>query len=554
MNDDVSIYQSGRHSATEVSLRGAWYNALSNICLHHKEKRQSVSKHGSLTLLGLGPGDPGLLTVAALQHLQSIDHLVLRTSIHPTVSALPTHLRIESFDNLYEHAADFESIYKTIAETLLGRAVAGEAVTYAVPGHPLVAESTTRRLLAAAREQEIPIRIISGLSFLEPVCEVLGLDPFEHGLQLVDALDLVAPTGPPFSGDDAWINIQNLGSYEPPLVPYPVLPIAPLLLSQTYNRRVASEAKLTLLQRYPAHHAVTIVWSAGTMEGARTRTVPLEELDHQIDLDHLTVVYVPPLPPISDQRGIDGIAWVIARLLGPAGCPWDCEQTHMSLRPYLLEETYEVLEALDAGDQAALSEELGDVLLQILLHSEMARQNGDFDFGDVLAELTAKLIRRHPHVFGDVEVGGVTDVLRNWENIKGQERSARGAAPKGLLDGIPRDLPALASAQKIGVRAARVGFDWPDIAGVWDKVREELGELADAEPAERAEELGDVLFVLARLASWLDVDAEAALRGANAKFRRRYATVEQLAEGRPLDAMTPAEIDDLWNKAKDRLR
>jgi tetrapyrrole methylase family protein / MazG family protein len=215
-----------------------------------------------------------------------------------------------------------------------------------------------------------------------------------------------------------------------------------------------------------------------------------------------------------------------------------------------LEETHEVLEALDANDPDALSEELGDLLLQIMLHSEMARQAGDFDFGDVTAQIASKLIRRHPHVFGDLAVSGSGDVLRNWEAIKAQEHAEKGKSRTSLLDGVPVSLPALAAAQKIGEKAAKVGFDWPDLAGVWAKVHEEIAEIQAAEPQQRSEEFGDLLFVLARLASWLDVDVETALREANAKFRRRFAACERLADGRDLKQMTAHELDRLWEQAK----
>ncbi|CAA9393325.1 MAG: Nucleoside triphosphate pyrophosphohydrolase MazG, partial [uncultured Chloroflexia bacterium] len=350
-------------------------------------------------------------------------------------------------------------------------------------------------------------------------------------------------------GDNAWIHQHGGDAYEPPVVPFPLVPTRPALLSQLYNRRVASDAKLTLLQRYPATHPVTLVSSAGTEQGSFVRSVPLAELDHQDDLDHLTVAYLAPLEPIADLRSMDGSAWVIARLLGPGGCPWDREQTHQSLRPFLVEETYELLEALDTGDLAHASEEMGDVLLQILLHSEMARQTGDFDFGDVVAGLSAKLIRRHPHVFGKVEVEGSSDVLRNWEAIKREERTGKETAPKGPLDGLPADLPALAAAQKLGNKAARTGFNWSAIEGVWDKLREELDELATASPDERAEELGDVLFVLGRLADWYGIDAESALRGANLKFRRRFTALHQAAE-RPFDQMSSDELNASWKRTK----
>jgi tetrapyrrole methylase family protein / MazG family protein len=503
-------------------------------------------------VLGLGPGDAGYLTADALDHLQSIDSLTLRTSIHPTVPQLPTHLRLESFDDLYESAPDFETIYQTIADTLIDRVVRGETITYAVPGHPLVAEATTRHLLSEARERGVAVRTIAGLSFVEPVCEALAIDPFADGLQLIDALDLrpaVFPT--PESPDQrAWVEIQRAGAYESPYVPFPLVATRPALVGQVYSRRVASAAKLALLERYPADHPLAIVRAAGVAGETAVSHVPLHELDHESSLDHLSVVYVPALANHTDARSLDGLQWVVARLLGPAGCPWDREQTHRSLRPFLLEEAHELLEALDAGDDESLSEELGDLLLQILMHSEMARQAGTFDLGDVTTHITAKLIRRHPHVFGDLAVEGSGEVLRNWEAIKQQERAAKGQTPKGLLDGIPVSLPSLAAAQKIGEKVAKVGFDWPDLDGVWAKIHEEIAELRSAARHERSEEFGDLLFVIARLASWLDIDAETALREANAKFRRRYAACERLADGRDLRTLSFEELDQLWKAAK----
>lgn len=507
----------------------------------------------TLTILGLGPGSAGLLTQEAIAHLQSLSTLVLRTKIHPTVAHLPPHVQIESFDRLYETAPDFESIYRQIATELVERVANGEDVTYGVPGHPLVAEATTRYLRTLAQARNVPIRLIAGLSFVEPVCEALGVDPFEHGLQLIDALDVAtAATFPDAEKpeDRAWSEIQGVGTYEAPLLPFPLRPTQPVLIGQLYSRRVASQVKLALLSRYPVEHSITIVRAAGVPGETQVQTVTLHELDHQFDLDHLTVAYVPAVPVHEDVRGIMGIQWVVARLLGPAGCPWDREQTHHSLRPYLLEETHEVLEALDADDPAALSEELGDLLLQILMHSEMARQTGDFDFGDVTASIATKLIRRHPHVFGDLAVTGSAEVLRNWDAIKAQEHAAQGKTRKSALDGVPVSLPALAAAQKIGAKAAKVGFDWSDLDGVWAKVYEELDEIRAAASSERREEFGDLLFVLARLASWLDVDAETGLREANAKFRRRFATCERLAEGRDLASFSATELDVLWNRAK----
>lgn len=512
----------------------------------------------TLTLLGLGPGPAELLTEQARAHLATNPVLWLRTRIHPTVAALPTLATARSFDALYESASDFATMYAMIAHEVVTYSADAD-LTYAVPGHPLVAEATTRAILPLARERGITVRLIAGLSFVEPVCNALQLDPFGQGLQLLDALDLMPPPAeqPTNAAARAWCELQHVGPYQPPLLPFPLVPTQPALLSQLYNRRVASEAKLSLLARYPADHPVSLVLHAGLPE-EQLRVVPLHEIDHQTDLDHLTAAYLPALAPHAAVREIEGVQWVTARLLGPNGCPWDRQQTPTSLRQFLLEETYEVLEALDEGDPHSLSEELGDLLLQILMHSELARQSGTFDFSDVTTHITEKLIRRHPHVFGDLAVSDSAEVLRNWDAIKQQEHAAQGKQRKSILDGVPKGLPALATAQQLTHKAAKVDFDWPDLAGIWDKIEEELGELRAVnanDPAQRdqlQEEFGDVLFSLANLARWLDLDGETALREANAKFRRRFVRIEELAgqEDGDLTSLDLQAKDRLWEQAK----
>jgi len=538
-----------------------------------------VASNTTITILGLGPGDATLLTRAAWELLERTDVLYLRTAIHPTVAALPARIELRPFDALYEEAADFGTIYERIAAELIERAQAGEPVVYAVPGHPLVAEATTRRLLALARERGVQTRIVPGLSFIEPVCDALELDPLERGLQLIDALDLVQSsefsvlsselgevttqhsTLKTQNSNGAWSEIQGIGPYTPPLLPFPIAPTRPALICQLYGRRVASDVKLSLMERYPAEHPVELVRAAGIGGEQRVWRVPLHALDHQRDLDHLTCAYLPPLAPMEDLRGAEGIAYVVARLLGPGGCPWDREQTHQSLRPELLEEAHEVLEALDADDMPALAEELGDLLLSVLMHSEMARQAGDFDIGEVYEQIAAKLIRRHPHVFGTTSVGGSADVLRNWEAIKQAERAEKGQARRGTLDGIPAGLPALAAAQELTHKAAKQRFDWPTVDDAWGKLYEELAELraaselrGDETDRERqiAEELGDVLFAASNLARRLGADAESALRMAGAKFRRRFQEMERRAheQQRGLKDLDIDEMLALWEQAK----
>jgi tetrapyrrole methylase family protein/MazG family protein len=261
----------------------------------------------------------------------------------------------------------------------------------------------------------------------------------------------------------------------------------------------------------------------------------------------------------------DDLVATMARLRGPGGCPWDREQTHRSLRPYLLEETYEALDAIDAGTPQQLSQELGDLLLQVVFHAQMASEAGTFTIDDVVAGLVNKLIRRHPHVFGNVEVGGSRDVVTNWEAIKAQERTeglygvreeTRAAGQESALDGLPRTLPALALAERLQARAAKAGFTWPDLRAALDKVREELAEVEAAAKGQGhgdpAEELGDLLFTVANLPRYLNLDGEQTLREACAKFRARFTRLEAAAQaqGRALDDFTTDELLAMWRAAR----
>ena len=245
----------------------------------------------------------------------------------------------------------------------------------------------------------------------------------------------------------------------------------------------------------------------------------------------------------------DAFCHVIARLRALDGCPWDRKQTHESLKPYLIEEAYETLQTLDDGDSEKLCEELGDLLLQIGLHARIAEEAGEFRMADVLRCINEKLIRRHPHVFGDTEVADENEVMANWEEIK----RAEGKISKSLLDGIPRDIPSLAYSQIIQQRAARVGFDWDEIDGVLDKVNEELGEIRQAEThQQKVSEFGDLIFALSNAARWMDIDLESALRQANERFRERFAYMEELScqRGISMNRLSIEELEALWEEAK----
>lgn len=473
----------------------------------------------AITIVGLGPGDPGLLTREAWDVLTAADEVWLRTLRHPTVAGLPDHLTLHAFDDLYESAGEFEAVYRAIAERVLQLGRRPQGVVYAVPGHPLVGESTVQRVLAAAQDAGLSVRIVEGLSFVEPALAFLGIDALA-GLQICDGIELAARDHPPLNPD------------------------LPALVGQVYSRPLAADLKLTLMNQYPDEHPVTLVHAAGTPEAAAVR-VPLFELDRQV-VAHLTTLYVPPVRGVGSFEGLQD---TVAHLRSPDGCPWDREQTHESLREGLLAEAYEAVEAIDDGDLAGLREELGDLLLQVLLQTQIASEGGDFQMVDVIAGVDAKLKRRHPHVWGGVVVDGPEEVLVRWEDLKHAERGEQSS----LLDGVPRVLPALLQAHMYGERAARVGFDWADAAGVLDKVREEMAELDAARTRQESEsEMGDLLFAVANWARHLGVEPELALRQASQRFATRFRAMEDLARRRGIE-LRELDIDGmeaLWQEVK----
>jgi len=479
-----------------------------------------------ITIVGLGPGNPGQLTLEAWRALEGAQEVYLRTRHHPTVATLPQTAAYHSFDDLYERYPSFSEVYEAIADSVLRLGERSQGVVYAVPGHPLVGETSVLRILKLAPSRGLAVRIVAGVSFLEPALTALSLDPFD-GLQIADATLLAQKHHPNLDPD--------VGA----------------LVVQVYNRHLAGEVKMTLMNLYHEEHPIVVVQSAGTPQ-QQVREIPLYALDRQDDLDHLTSVY---LPPLAHPGSLASYQNIVARLRAPKGCPWDRQQTHQTLRTHLLEETYETLEALDADDMGALKEELGDLLLQVFLHVQIATEDGDFRLIDSAQYAIEKLVRRHPHVFGEVSVADAEEVLRNWEQIKRQERADAGQGGEivSLLAGISKALPALSQAMEMQSRAARVGFDWPNRASVAAKVLEEVAEFAQAtEAAEREAELGDLLFSLVNLARWYEHDPESALREASQRFARRFAFLERRAAegGTPLEGMTLEEMDVLWEQAK----
>ena len=483
-------------------------------------------RSGSITIIGLGPGDANLITREGWRILEESGLVYLRTAEHPAVADLPATTRRRTFDHIYEEAHDFSAVYAQIAFELLEAAGRGEDVIYAVPGDPAVGEASVTALVAGAARDGLSVNIVAGVSFVEPTLAALGQDALD-GLQLFDAITIAGYNHPPVNPD------------------------FPLLLGQVYNRLLANDVKLTLMAIYPDDHQVTLVHDAGTSK-QHLENIPLYEIDRSRRIAHMTSLYVPPLPHPSS---LQALAEASAVLRSPEGCPWDREQTPQSLRAGFLEEVSEMLEALDASDPESLQEEMGDVLFHIVMQAQMAREAELFRLNDVVAGIYAKILRRHPHVWGDWEVGDSDEVVANWDAIKATEKGRK--SPDSLLEGIPVTLPALARSQKIQDRVRRVGFDWPAIEGVVAKMQEEIEEVRQANRPERQlDEIGDLLFAVVNWARWLGIDAESALREANARFVHRFQLMEQLGRERHID-LAAADLDmleRLWQEAKALLR
>lgn len=483
-------------------------------------------KVNQLTVIGLGAADFEQMQMGVYKKLKAAKKLFVRTEDHPVLNDLRAEgVEFTSFDEIYIKHGSFGPVYEEIAERLIE--FAGEAdIMYAVPGHPLVAEQTVQYLIEADRKGRIKLVIEGGQSFLDPIFGALKIDPIE-GFQLLD--------GTSMSMHD--INMRQH-----------------ILIAQVYDSFSASEVKLTLMEKYQDDYPVTIVTAAGSTQ-EQLRTVPLYELDQATEINNLTTIYVPPVA--SDEEALKDwttFRQIIAKLRGPNGCPWDQKQTHESLKKYLLEEAHEFLAAVDAEDDFAMVEELGDVLLQVFLHAQIGEDNGYFTLEEVLASISEKMIRRHPHVFGDISVEDADEVVANWEAIKKQEKGE--SADESLLKSEYRPESSLQTSYNYQKKAATVGFDWPNVDDAWEKFAEEWQEfreeITSGSQASRLDEFGDVLFTLVNLARFYKISPEEAMLHANEKFARRFHYIEQcvMQSGKVFNEFTLEQLDAFWNEAK----
>lgn len=545
-------------------------------CVKNKTK-------GSLTIVGLGPGAAGHLSLETLQLLEE-RFVILRTEVHPTVAELKRRgISYISCDGWYETEATFEDVYDKIASFVLEQA-RDKDVVYGVPGSPLVAERTVVLLREKAKESNILLMVKPAMSFLDLAYAELGIDPID-GLRIIDAGDFEA--------------LAAAGQY-------------PLMVTQVYSRMVASDMKLALMDILPDETELYFIRNMGLVD-AECRKIPLFEIDRQPVIDHLTSVFIPRQPRETLQAvfrepdetgwtdeandvssfsktgekavaisggslaenavtGADGhwkrfpllmrktrfdvrpLADVMQVLREPGGCPWDREQDFATIRANLIEECYEFLEAVDDQDIHGMAEELGDILMQVVFHARMAEEKGLFTLQDVIDGVTEKLIERHPHVFGTVKVANSDEVLTNWDAIKLQEKPER----ERVLDGIYKGLPSLLRAHKIQKRVAKVGFDWTRIEDVKQKVLEEWREFNEASALqnqnEMEKELGDLYFSLINFARHLGLESETALNRCNNRFVTRFEHVEDCVtkSGKEWSTYSLEELDRFWDEAKEK--
>ncbi|WP_165000679.1 nucleoside triphosphate pyrophosphohydrolase [Xylanivirga thermophila] len=484
------------------------------------KNRKEVIMRYNITIIGLGY-EVSHLTLGAVDKLSQAKCVVLRTKNHSAVPFLRKKgIDFYTLDDIYDRYDNFDEVYAAMVEYIKDLAVKNEEVVLAVPGHPLIGERLVFELL---NDREVDVDIVPGITNAAQLVAAIS-QPSLDGYNVLSADDF----------DEHCINVRR-----------------PSIIFNIWNNLLAGDIKLSLLKFYPPHLMVYITYQDG--EG---KLKILERKLHELDLfkeyDHTSCIYIPKVGQEAIERfDLWHLVEIVDKLRSPGGCPWDREQTHESLKQCFIEETYEVLEAIDKADDDKLVEELGDVLLQVMFHTQIAKEQGRFDIIDVTTGVCKKMIGRHPHIFGDVYVKDADEVVTNWEAIKKREKEF--TTHTQVLRDIPNNLPALMRSYKVQKKAALVGFDWDDIKDAFAKIDEELDELKEAykqgQQNDIEAELGDILFAVVNVARFLKVQPEIALSSTVEKFINRFEYMEMHAK-RSLDEMTLDEMDELWNEAK----
>lgn len=468
---------------------------------------------GSIAIVGLEQDATGNVDERAAARLRAADIVVVPSATSEAAGVLGgLGISAVTFTDL---GLDERASASEVVQALIERS-ADKDVAFAAFGYPFVHEGLISGILSRAKTGVDLFPVVSPLQVL-----LLALDvDATADLEIIDARSLPGAT----LARDAHLIVTGIDT-------------------AVVARSVASE----LRSLYARDHSIV---TAGCLEGGGFELTPIsvDELAEAQSVGQDMALYVPPIR-IAPPGGFAELVRLIAILRAPEGCPWDREQTHASLAQHMIEEAYEAASAIDAGDDAALADELGDVLLQVVLHAQIGREDGAFTIDDVVASIITKIRRRHPHIFGTATAETADEVIRNWDAIKREEKPQH-----GVLGEVPESLPALMRAQKISRRAAGVGFEWEDMAGVWAKVHEEIDELKATEigTPEAEDELGDLLFTVVNVARKMGIDAESALRRTCVKFSGRFESMEEAAaaSGTPLEDLSPMEWEALWDSAK----
>ena len=479
---------------------------------------------GKIKIVGLGPGDYSLISQGALEALQSSSKIFLRTEKHPTVDKLKETMKYTSLDYFYDKEENFEDVYRKISEFIVELSKEGDLV-YAVPGHPRVAERTVSIIESIAKEKNVEVETIASMSFVDAMFNYLAIDPAD-GFKLVDAFEI----------ENSYIDTNTS-----------------MIITQIYDEFIASNIKLKLMEYYDYDQEVCIVNGAGVKNLESKKYVLLHELDRSENkFDYLSSLYIPKSSK-KMYNTVHELEKIMDTLRGPLGCDWDKKQTHESLKKYVIEEAYELCQAIDNDDIDEMIEELGDILLQVVFHCQIGQEEGFFNLKEVVNGICTKLIYRHPHIFNNQEID-MDNFEKTWEELK-QEEKGETTITEGLKR-IPSYLPALIKAEKVQHKAALIGFDWDKIEDVIKKIDEEYKELLDECEEGNIkyikEELGDLLFSIVNLARFLKINPEEALNCTSQKFINRFEFMEQSAieSNKKLEDMTLEEQDKLWNLAK----
>lgn len=480
-----------------------------------------------LYIVGLGPGGLRHMTLETYKLIKNSANLYLRTEKHPAAEELASEgVKFNAFDYLYERCESFEDVYKNIATEVVSMCEKHEETVYAVPGHPCFAEKSVEILLEMLdnKQDKVEVDLLPALSFLDSMAASLKVDPI-YGLFVVDALT---------------IRSKNFNTH------------SGIIITQVYDKFIASELKLFLMENlYPQDKEVFLVHKAGLKE-EKIEKIKLYELDRSDDINYLTSLFIPP-EKAKNPKTLEVLLETMEKLRSEDGCPWDREQTFLTLRKYIIEEAYEVVDAIEREDIEDICEELGDLLLQVVFVSQIAKEEFLFDMGDVVQSINSKLINRHPHVFGSESSDEFS--MKVWERIKREEKGYENVSEQ--MDNIPKSFPAYLRAEKAQKKAAITGFDWKNPIEALTKVIEEAEELKEAlfenDKLKVDEESGDLIFAVINVLRLANVDFRQSLENATDKFIRRYKHIEKKVSETG-KAMNELELDDLefyWIDAKE---